>query len=357
MLMHRYFIVLTCVFFIASGIARAEDKPRKGMPPAPVEIVEAVERLMAPVTWVAASVVSRADVRVSAENEGRLEFIIDVGEHVQQGQVVARIDASRLALQMKQQQARVRRAQAQRNFLQQEVKRLGRLAGQNNAARTQLERIEAEYEVAKADLALTMAQRQQFQDDIDRSKVQAPFAGVVIQRYMQTGEWATKGKVLLQMLDPIALEIQLDAPLSSASYLHPGDELLVRGGGIEKTARIRTLTNAAASSSRQLALRLDIDNASWLVGQSLRVAVPVDSRDSMIAVPRDALVMRRSGIAVFRVNGEEKAERVAVTTGIAEGDWIAISGDIVAGDRVITRGAERLRPSQAVKIINAGESP
>lgn len=339
------------------SLAEAEDKWGKGRPATPVVVAIAMEQLMAPITWVTGSVSSRFEAGIAAETEGRIVFVAETGERVEKGAVIARVDSTRLSLLMKEQQARVQRAEAQRAFLQQEVKRLRRLAGQNNAARTLIERTEAEHAVAKADLALAHAQLQQSQDMIDRAVLRAPFTGVVIQRLVQAGEWAAKGRILLHMLDPLALEIQATAPLASLPFLSPGDELLVKNGRLEKKARLRTLTNAAAGAARQLALRLDFDNTDWLAGQSLRVAIPVAGQQTLIAVPRDALVLRRSGIAVFRVDAQGKAERVAVVTGIADGDLIAVSGGIGAGDKIIIRGAERLRPGQQVRITNADELP
>lgn len=312
---------------------------------------------MAPVIWVAGSVVSRADAALAAETEGRLVWVVESGTAVKKGQVLARIDVLHLNLLLEEHKAKVRRASAQQVYLQQEVQRLGRLAGQNNAARTQLDRLEADYAVADADLALVQAQLKQSQNMIDRAEVRAPFDGIIAQQLMQMGEWAAKGQVLLRLIDPLSLEIMADAPLTSLPFLLIGDKLLVHDGRVEREARLRTLTTAAASRSRQLALRLDINPGGWLVGQSLRVAVPAAARRRLMSVPRDALVMRRSGIAVFRVNENSEAERVEVVTGIAEGDLIAISGAIRAGDQVIVRGSERLRPGQAVNVSLADKMP
>jgi len=356
--MANYLIILTMFLALSVGAVLGEEKSMPARPPAPVAAVEAVERMMSPVTWVTGSVDSRTNAQIAAETEGRLTYVADTGHRVHKGEVIARIDASRLRLLFEEQQARVRRAEAQSVFLRQEVKRLSQLAEQNNAARTQLERTEAESEVAQAEVSLAAAQLQQSQDMINRATVRAPFSGVIIQRYVQAGGWATNGTLLLQMLDPQELEVQADAPLSSLLYLRPDDELLVKDDKLVKKARLRTVTNAAASASRQLALRLDIVNdGDWLVGQPVRVAVPTAAHRTVIAVPRDALVMRRSGIAVFRVLEDGIAERISVNTGIAEGDWIAIDGNISAGDRVITRGAERLRPGQNVRVIDTGKSP
>jgi len=67
-------------------------------------------------------------------------------------------------------------------------------------------------------------------------------------------------------------------------------------------------------------------------------------------IPRDSLVLRRSGVSVFRILDDNTAERVKVTTGMAEGDLIEVQGDIQPGDRVVIRGGERLRAGQEVEV-------
>ena len=66
--------------------------------------------------------------------------------------------------------------------------------------------------------------------------------------------------------------------------------------------------------------------------------------------------LRRDGAVVFRVSGNDLAERVAVTPGIAQGSLIEVDG-IAPGDRVVTRGGERLRPGQPVIVKGAPEPP
>ncbi len=70
---------------------------------------------------------------------------------------------------------------------------------------------------------------------------------------------------------------------------------------------------------------------------------------------RDALVIRAEGLYVYRVNGEERAERIAVKAGVADGDWIAVDGELKAGDQVIVRGAELLRGNERVQVVGEFE--
>ena len=72
-----------------------------------------------------------------------------------------------------------------------------------------------------------------------------------------------------------------------------------------------------------------------------------------MAIPRDALVLRGSEVFVLRVTQENTVEKVNVRTGIGLGSLIEVTGDLADGDRVVTRGAERLQPGQEV-VVNSG---
>jgi multidrug efflux pump subunit AcrA (membrane-fusion protein) len=68
-----------------------------------------------------------------------------------------------------------------------------------------------------------------------------------------------------------------------------------------------------------------------------------------VALPRDALVLRRDGVSVFLVR-DNKAVQIPVQVGIGQGDLVEVIGDVQPGDQVIIRGAERLFPGQPVNI-------
>jgi hypothetical protein len=86
----------------------------------------------------------------------------------------------------------------------------------------------------------------------------------------------------------------------------------------------------------------------WSAGQGVRIAIPTAASRPATVIPRDALVLRRDGTTVFRILDDNTAERIAVETGMAEGDFIEVIGDIQPGDAVVIRGGERLRAGQEV---------
>ena len=107
--------------------------------------------------------------------------------------------------------------------------------------------------------------------------------------------------------------------------------------------------------SRLYELRLNFENPDWTVGYAVRVAVPMSNKRKILAVPRDAIVLRPNDIKVFKINADGVAESITVELGIAQDNLIEIIGDIRPGDVVVIRGNERLRDGQKV-LLQAGVS-
>jgi multidrug efflux pump subunit AcrA (membrane-fusion protein) len=76
--------------------------------------------------------------------------------------------------------------------------------------------------------------------------------------------------------------------------------------------------------------------------------MPTADVKRVLAVPRDALILRREGASVFTVASDMTVEQVRVITGLGDGNYIEIIGDLTAGDRVVTRGGERLNSGMKV---------
>ena len=120
--------------------------------------------------------------------------------------------------------------------------------------------------------------------------------------------------------------------------------------GARASGKVRTVVPVGDDRSRLYELRLTLEGEGWSAGQSVRISVPTALPQRLVSVPRDALVLRRDNTAVFRVREDNTVEKVIVTTGIAQGDWIAVDGPIQPGDRIVIRGGERLRDGKAVSV-------
>lgn len=316
----------------------------------PVELSEARVTMMAPTMQVAGTVVSRDDAFLSAEVEGRLIEVADVGTRVGQGDVIAKVEDTTLRLRSQELAAEITRAEARLRFLEAELVRFERLAETNLAAASQIDQTRSERDVAISDLTVVGSRLAQIEEQLRRTELRAPFAGVVVERIAQAGERVAEGARVVRLVNPDNLEVVARAPLRYYRYVQPGDELgLDAGDGDELVAPVRTVVSVGDESRHVFELRLDM-NESLPVGQTVRVTIPTANVREVLAVPRDALVLRGDGIAVFIVGEDNTARRIRVTTGIGAGDWIEVSGPIQAGDRVVIRGNERLRPGQEVSV-------
>lgn len=349
----RRAIVFVVMVFCAATVMAAP-----GGRASPVMVDTARLEYMAPQIWVAGTVISRYQARLATEVEGRLVRVAEVGTQVTEDEVVARIDNTFIKLKIEEFKAAVDRDIANLEFLKGEVKRLNRLARQSNASQTQLERTRADREVARNELRISRTQLKQAREEKRRHFIRAPFAGVIIERLMRRGERAGIGDEVLELVDSHVLEIQARVPLATLDFVRKGDVLTIKVNGKEKQSTVRALVAAGGDRSRLLDLRMTLTDNGWTIGQPVRIALPTAIAKEVLAVPRDALVLRRDGAAVFRVDADNKAERIPVQLGVASGSLMEIvgnkAGGIKVGDLVVTRGGERLRPGQKVKVLNDG---
>jgi len=321
----------------------------------PVVVATAQMRTMAPRVWLPGNVISRHDADVAVEVSGRVVHIVDVGTRVKANDVVARIDDTLLKLERLEILADIDRIDARLRFLNKEVARLQRLAKQNNAARKQIEETGADRDATRSELAAARVRLQRIDFRLDRSTVRAPFDGVVVERAVQAGEWLDSGDGVIRLVGLDDLEVQVRLPVTLVDAVHVGAPLLIKDGAKEVTASVRSLVPVGDLQSRLFEIRVPVSRSGWLPGQAVKVAVPTAPPSEVVVVPRDSLVIRRSGISVFRVGPEHKTEKVVIETGLADGRWIEVKGGIRPGDLIVTRGGERLRPGQKVQILNAGD--
>jgi len=339
---HLAGLALGSLLVSLSGLAAAQMGG-----PALVKVAVASVKDMASETLVPGTVISRSDARLSAEVDGRLTRVADVGTAVAQGDVVAEIEGTALRLQLAELEAEVVRAEARLRFLESEEKRFEKLAQSNLAAITQLEQTQSDRDVARGDLQVARAR-----DRLARTEIRAPFDGIVVERLMTPGERAVEGSNVVRLVDQQNLEVVARAPLEYFDFVRPGQLLTIRAGDQAALAEVRTVVAVGDENTHQFELRLDLVGSPYPVGQTLRVSVPTSDSREVLTVPRDALVLRPEGHSVFVVDADNQARQISVTVGTGQGDDIEVLGGVSAGDRVVVRGNERLQSGQAVNILD-----
>jgi RND family efflux transporter MFP subunit len=321
-----------------------------GSMPAQVQIIEAKYVELAPSIWIAGSIISRHDSKLSSEVEGRIESLLEVGDMIEKGEIVASIDDTTIRMQLEEAKAEIIPIRAKLTFFNHEVERLDKLAKENNAAKNRLDEVISDRDQMRGELSMKQTRLSQARDTLNRTTILAPFTGVVAERFKEEGEWAKIGDELLRLVNTESKEIQGRIQQQSAAFIKQGNSLEVTDGKIQIMATVKTLVPVGDSISRLYELRLDFQETKWMAGHAVRIKVPTAKSQNALVVPRDALVIRENTIKIFRILEDNTAEIVFVKTGLANEDLIEVIGEINAGDKIVIRGNERLRPQQQVNI-------
>ena len=202
--------------------------------------------------------------------------------------------------------------------------------------------------IKRAEISIAQIKRR-----ISQTEVLAPFPGVVAERLVQIGEFVSRGAQVARLVDTDHREIRAQAPLSVAGWLREGMEVSVQHQQSESLSPVSRVIPVGDERSRMFEVRVAAENPAWIIGSPVRIALPNSELRELVAIPRDALVMRGSNVFVLRVNDENTVEKVAVETGIGLGGFVEVIGELSHGDRVVTRGGERLQPGQAVTITDS----
>lgn len=341
--------ILTCLFPV---MALAQEEEQKA-PPAPVIVEQAQRDTFSATLWVSGTVISQNDARIAAETDGRITWVADVGSRIQKGEAIAKIDADDLRLELADSEAQLDSLKAQLKYRDSSLQRFQKLAASNNAAATQLDEAQSQLDMTRQEIKRAEVAIAQIKRRIKQTEVLAPFPGVVAERLVQVGEFVGRGARVARLVDTDHREIRAQAPLSVAGWIREGMQVSVEHEKLESLSPVSYVIPVGDQRSRMFEIRIAADNPAWIIGSPVRVALPNSEPRELVAIPRDGLVLRGSNIFVMRVNSDNTVEKVEVETGIGLGGFVEVIGNVDQGDRIITRGGERIQPGQAVTIADS----
>ena len=338
----RLFLI-SILSIVPCGIAFAQ-----GMPPPAVVMAEAEMRQLAPSVDVPGTVISRFDSRLASELSAKLVWIAEVGTAVKEGDTVARLEDFTYKLLEMEAQARVEREQARVTFLRSEKDRLDELSEKNLSAKSQLDQVISDLAIAESEETMARVQLGLTQISMHITQIRAPFDGLITERLRNIGERLNVSDEVIRIVNPDTLEVVARAPLNTVNFIADGAILRLHNEFREDEASVRTIVPFGNPQSHMFEVRLNVDPELWTVGESVRLSMPTANVKEVLAVPRDALILRREGASVFRINDDMTAEQINVITGLGDGSHIEVIGELKPGDRVVTRGAERLSDGMTV---------
>jgi HlyD family secretion protein len=326
-------------------------------------------------------VTARRQATVSSKVTGRVvEVRVEEGQHVVDGEVLARLDdtipRAQLALARAQldsarkalAETRVRLAQARLD-----LERTRRLAGEEVSSQADLDRDQAEVDSLAARLeaqdsdvgvaARTMALRER---EVEDAVIRAPFAGVVVSKNAQPGEMISPISAgggftrtgICTLVDMSSLEIEVDVSESYINRVEPGQPVVATLDAYPDwkiPARVITLVPAADRQKATVLVRIGFDQLDprILPDMGIKVAFRQESEEAAGArlwVPAGALRREGDRTAVWVVEGGVVRRR-AVTAGAERGDEVEVLSGLSAGERVVVDGPPDLEDGESVEEV------
>ena len=275
------------------------------------------------------------------------------GDRVTRGQPLVVLRTTALALRLQAAEARLQEAEARRNLAETSLERSRGLVERNAISRQQLDEARYELDAWQGRMETLRAEAASIRHDVERSTIRAPFDGVIIARYTEVGQWSDVGARLLELLSTDTQEVHVDVPGKYFSELNTGAAVAVTFDSVpgrEYAAHIRAVIPRADPAARTFPVKLRLVEAHAEIGAGMiaRAAFQLGDPSPGTLVPKDALVRQGNNTVVFLVN-EGSASSVPVTVGAAMDLWAVVNGAVSPGDKVITRGNERLFPGQPVQ--------
>ncbi|RRS08688.1 efflux RND transporter periplasmic adaptor subunit [Pseudoalteromonas sp. J010] len=312
---------------------------------------------------VSGTLYGKNDVTLTSGVSGRLLYVVEPGTTVTKDEVLVRMDTLPLELDKARQTELLKRAKINLRLYQQELSRLKKLATTSSAAESQVDEVQNKHDLALSDIALAEVELRVIEDKLSRATIRAPFNGVISERFKRAGREINRADELVTILDIHHLEARLYVPVKYLKFLHQGIELPIQAGDLSHpehtTATITAVIPSTDPRSQTVEVRASItaeQSHSWAIGQLVDVTVPLSSKQPTLLVDRDALILRKQGSHVVKIDAQNKAEQIPVTIGNGKGQWVEViprqAQSLRAGDKVAIRGAERLQTGQDVEVTN-----
>ena len=319
----------------------------------PVEVAKVITMPLAAKTDLNATLYSRSHIPITASLNSRIDYLVEPGDYVKEGDKIAAMDLLPIQLRQAEQKVQISRAKIQLTYIKNELTRLEALGKTQATSQFQLDQMRSEYDLASADLEISKLKLAQINEQLTRGIIKAPFAGVITERLMREGSEVSRGEVLLKLLDTENLEARLYVPIKYLAFINKGDQLSISASEQSTKAVIAAKIPRADPRSQTFEVRLNIPkalNEYWAAGQLVSISVPTQKATPSLTVPRDALILRRNGSFVVKVAADNTVARLAVEVGKGDKERVAVTGDLKHGDNVATRGAERLVDGDKVLI-------
>lgn len=276
---------------------------------------------------------------VSAQIGGRVKEInFDVGDRVNKGQVILRIDEREAVQALAGSQAQVLQTQANLQNAKAAYERARQLFAQKFISQAALDKAQADYKVALAQAAASEAGAGQAGLAHGYTAVIAPYSGVVAARLVEIGEMVMPGKPLMTGFDPAEMRVVVSVPQEKLRDIGAHPEAMVEVPSLNRwikpaSATVQPVADVRTHST-QVRVYLPKNEAGLYPGMFVRVHFVVGKADKLV-IPASAVLRRSEVVAVYVTDEKGRVKLRQVRLGEATSDGaVEVLAGLNPGEKV-----------------------
>jgi membrane fusion protein, multidrug efflux system len=288
------------------------------------------------------------------------EWYVDIGDHVQQDQVLADIEAPQIDADLRMAQAQLELAQANLTLAQTNSARSQELYQNHVNSQRELDTVLATEQVQKATRDSAAAALTSAQDMKAFEQIRAPFAGTITARYIDVGSLVASGSARtvqklfdLAQTDPV--RVFVNVPQADVSSVQPGIPAAITVDefpGQTFVGKVSRDAGAFDKSSRTLLLEIDVPNPDGRLyaGMYAHARFALKNPTPALLVPDNSIVIDSKGPRVFVVDSSDRIHVMPVTLGRDFGTKSEILGGLSPAGRVVQNPTEALHEGMIVSV-------
>jgi multidrug efflux system membrane fusion protein len=285
-----------------------------------------------------------------------VERAVNVGDRVDVGQLIARLDETDLKLAENSARAALAAARSRRDVANDNLERAKVLLPKAIISQAAYDTRRNELDAAVAALDSAEAQLRQAVNAVGYARLEADKAGTVTAVTGEPGQVVNAGQAIITLAEAGETEIAVGVPEQDAGRLAIGQRAKIAlwaGPRTNIDGRIREIAGQADSASRTYAVRIAVESApqTMRLGMTASVALTIDESTTPMVVPLTALTETDGATVAFVVDAVSKVVRKTVVTvgGVAE-NGAQIAGGLQVGDMVVTAGVQFLRDGMRIRL-------
>ncbi len=302
----------------------AQEKKAMSMPPAQVVVSEVKSGMIAPESEFIGTIFFAEVSDVACEVDGKVETVaFEEGQRMVKDAELVRINSDLLLSDLEKAALEFKRAEG--------LYKEGLISEEDYDARR--------FEKERLEIVLS------------KKTIRAPFAGVIVTKHIDRGEWLSQGSVIATIAKDDIVDILVNVSESVIRHLKIGMEVHAVAGIERITGNIVAIIPSGDLSTRTFPVKIRAkNNFSLLEGMVAKVSLPIDAKKKVFIVPRDAVMTVFGNTVIYTVN-DSKATMITVTIVGYDGMTAGIQGQgLMEGMQVIIKGNERLREGQEIEI-------